>query len=272
MQMLEPRKVDVKDIIAWFKEAQSLVIRRVLLFFSGVFVFFLVLFFSIRAFANLAEHLPPLILLPLFLVFVSFILYLFFTDLIMSAMAADNSEKFSLHERIMTLLPNQGALFRMAIMGFLVGASLWVISLSMKIDQDIVTACISVVDKLVLTKDMPIFFMLKLVSVVIYFMMLGMFFLRTLFCIPLILFHELSYQEARTLSHKAIILNFHAMGTALLLWAILLLGTLVLANVLSIILLPLFAVFLFIAYRHIFLGQISNSPARALSEKSTSTA
>ncbi len=272
MQMLEPRKVDVKDIIGWFKEAQSLLIRRVLLFFFSVFFFFLILFFSIRAFSDLAEHTPPLILLPLFLVFTSFILYLLVTDLVMSAMASDNSQKFGINERIMTLLSNQAALLQMAMMGFLVGATLWTISLSIKIEQDVISACISVVEKLILTKDMPVFFMLKLVSVLLYFMLLGMFILRNVFCIPLVVFHELSYKEAKVLSHKAIMLNFPAMSAALLLWAMLLLGAMVIANVFSILLLPLLAAFLFVAYRHIFLDQKSNSPARALSENTASAA
>ncbi len=266
MKTLEPKKVDAKDIPLWFKESFSLLMRRAPLFITSIAAFFVILFFT------LAEQTPPLILLPLFLLFVAFVMHFFFSDLLLLAFSSDNSRKITLSERAHALAPEQKSFLKMTFMAFLVGSTFWLISLSMDVDKDLLSACLSVVDRLLFEKEMPLFFMLKLLATMLYFMLLAMFLLRTLFCIPLMLFHELPYAEARALSHQAIIINFQTMCAALVLWAILLLGTMAAANILAFILFPLFPVFVFVCYRNIFLGQAENTPATAISaELATST-
>ncbi|MCF6322753.1 MAG: hypothetical protein L3J89_00260 [Gammaproteobacteria bacterium] len=261
MKTLEPKKVDTKDIPLWFKESFSLLIRRAPLFITSIAAFFVILFFIIQAFATLAEQTPPLILLPLFLLFVAFSMHFFFSDLLLLAFSSDNSRKINISQRAHTLISEQKSLVKMTLMAFLVGSAFWLISLSMNVDKDLLSACISVVDRLLFEKEMPLFFMLKLLATMLYFMLLAMFLLRTIFCIPLMLFHKLPYAEARALSHRAVIINFHTMCTALILWAILLLGTMAAANILALILFPLLPVFVFVCYRNIFLGQAENTPA-----------
>ncbi len=272
MKTLEPQRVGIKEIPLWFKESFSLITRRAPLFFTSVATFFIILFFTIRASATLAEQLPPLLLLPLFLLFVAFVLHFFFSDLLLLAFASDHSRKITLSERAQALLPEQKSFLKMTLMAFLVGSGFWLISLSMNVDRDLLSAAISVVDRILFEQETPLFFMLKLLATMLYFMLLAMFLLRTLFCIPLMLFHELPYAEAKALSHRAIIINFQPMCTALVLWAILLLGTMAAANILAFILFPLLPVFVFVSYRNIFLGQTENSPATALTtELATST-
>ncbi len=272
MKTLEPKKVDTKDIPLWFKESLSLITRRSPLFISSILTFFVILFFTIRAFATLAEQTPPLLVLPLFLLFVAFVLHFFFSDLLLLAFSSDNSRKINISERVQALIPEQKSFLKMTLMAFLVGSTFWLISLAMNVDKDLLSACISVVDRMLFEKDMPLFFMLKLLATMLYFMLMAMFLLRTIFCIPLMLFHELPYAEASALSHRAIIINFQTMCTSLVLWAILLLGAMAVANILALILFPLLPVFVFVCYRNIFLGQTENTPATALTaELTTST-
>lgn len=267
MKTLEPKKVDTKDIPLWFRESFSLMTRRAPLFISSILAFFVILFFTIRAFANIAETTHPLVMLPLFLLFVAFVLHFFFSDLLLLAYSSDGSRKITVSERAQVLLSEQKSFLKMTVMAFMVGSTFWLISLSMNVDKDLLSACLSVVERMLFEKDMPLFFMLKLVATMLYFMLLAMFLLRSLFCIPLMLFHELPYTEACALSQRAIIINFQTMCTALLLWAILLLGTMAVANPLAVVLLPLLPVFLFVCYRSIFLGQTENAPAKAIAEE-----
>jgi len=267
MKALEPKKVDAKDIPLWFKESLNLITRRLPLFITSIAIFFVILFFTIQAFATLAEQTPPLILLPLFLLFVAFVMHFFFSDLLLLAFSSDNSRKITISERAHVLITEQKYFLKMTFMAFLVGSTFWLISLSMDIDKDLLSACISVVDRLLFEKEMPLFFMLKLLATMLYFMLLAMFLLRTIFCIPLMLFHELPYAEARALSHRAIIINFQTMCTTLVLWAILLLGTMAAANILALILFPLLPVFVFVCYRNIFLGQAENTPVTVTSSE-----
>ncbi len=272
MKTLEPKKVDTKDIPFWFKESLSLITRRFSLFAATILTFFVILFFSIRAFATLAEQTPPLLLLPLFLLFVAFVLHFFFSDFLLLAFSSDNSRKINVSERVLALLPEQKSFMKMTFMAFLVGSTFWLVSLSMNVDRDLLSACVSVIDRMIFEKEMPLFFMLKLIATMLYFMLLAMFLLRTLFCIPLMLFHELPYPEARVLSHRAIILNFQTMCFSLISWAILLLGAMAVANLLALLLLPLLPVFVFVSYRSIFLGQTENSPAAALTAELAASA
>ncbi|HED39830.1 MAG TPA: hypothetical protein ENJ13_05325 [Chromatiales bacterium] len=264
MKTLEPKKVDIKEIPLWFKESFSLIARRFPLFIASISTFFIILFFTIRAFATLAEQTHPLVLLPLFLLFVAFVMHLFFSDFLLLAFSSDNSRKISISERAHALIPEQKSFLKMTLMAFLVGSGFWLISLSMHLDRDLLSACIGVVERMLFEKEMPLFFMLQLLATMLYFMLLAMFLLRTIFCIPLMLFHELPYAEAKALSHRAIIINFQTMCTALVLWAILLLGTMAVANILVFVLFPLLPVYIFVCYRSIFLGQVENSPARTV--------
>jgi len=270
MKTLEPKKVDSKEIPLWFKESFSLILRRSALFIGSILAFFAILFLAIRAFATLAEQTPPLLLLPIFLLCAAFILHIFFSDLLLLAFSSDNSRKINISDRMRSLIAEQKHFLKMTFMAFLVGAAFWLISLTMNSDRDLLSACIAVVDRMLFEKEMPLFFMLKLLATMLYFMLLAMFLLRTIFCIPLMLFHELPYAEASALSHRAIIINFHTMCTALILWALLLLGTIALANVFALLLFPLLPVFIFVCYRHIFLGQTENSPAMTITASEAS--
>lgn len=264
MKTLEPKKVEPKEIPLWFKESLSLITRRSLLFTSSIVTFFIILFFTIHAFATLAEQLPPLLLLPLFLLFVAFVLHFFFSDFLLLAFSSDSSRKININERAQALLSEQKSFLKMTFMAFMVGSTFWLISLAMNVERDLLSACIGVIERMIFEKEMPLFFMLKLIATMLYFMLLAMFLLRTLFCIPLMLFHELPYNKASALSHRAIILNFRTMCIALILWAVLLLGAMAVANPLAFVLLPLLPVFIFVSYRNIFLGQAENTPATAL--------
>jgi len=66
-----------------------------------------------------------------------------------------------------------------------------------------------------------------------------MFSLRVFFSIPLMLFHGLDADAAQSLSHRAIVINIRPMSLVLLVWAMLLLGGMLLVPLLSLVLLPL---------------------------------
>ena len=111
-------------------------------------------------------------------------------------------------------------------------------------------------------ENIAIFLSLKTGAVFLFFVLLTKISLRTFFSLPLILFHGLSYEVAKALSHKGILKNIQVMSKVLLLWTALIFITISVAPILVVFLLPLFAAFNYVTYRHIYLGEGINEKVK----------
>ena len=153
----------------------------------------------------------------------------------------------------------------MAFIGIAIGLCYWLASILMNPEKNVLTSSEQIIA--LLSKDSTLFYYLfKIGAVFLYFIVLVMFTLRTFFCVPLILFHELSYAEAQALSHRAIMKNIKVMSLVLMMWVIIFMLAMSVAPVLAVVFLPLFAAFNYVSYRHIFLRQGTNEKVRQRKE------
>ena len=118
-----------------------------------------------------------------------------------------------------------------------------------------------------LDKDNPLFFIFQLTSTVLYFLVLSLIGLRIFFSIPLVIFHNLGYKEAQSLSHRAIMINMQPMTMAMITWIMLFIVAITVLNVLSLILFPLLGAYMYVSYRHIFIGQLENDSAKTVEKQ-----
>ncbi|MDH5546559.1 MAG: hypothetical protein OEZ43_13270 [Gammaproteobacteria bacterium] len=267
MKTIEPRRIAVADTLFWLKEALELISRRLLVFIGSVTLFVVSVYVAIRAVVPLIPESPSLLILSIFLIFCAFSLFVILTDLIVLAFLSDNSLAADPGERLRTVLPEQKKLLRLALMALLVGASIWVTFLYVHPSRDLYQACDKVLSSILLDKDNPISFIFKLTATVLYFLILALVGLRTFFSIPLIVFHDLNYVEAQALSQRAIYINIQAISMALVTWILMFMVSMSVVPIASAVLFPLFGAYVYVAYRHVFLGQKENKPAKELSKK-----
>lgn len=262
MQSMEPQYVEATDILKWLKQSFELINRRFLPFLILVCSFFLVLFFCTQAMSSVNQVVSPVFLLMGFLVFTAFIFYFSIAGLIMISYSADHSQNIQMSAIIQQLLQNQKGFLKMAILGTCIGLFYWYASLLLNVDKSVLGSSEQIISLLSKNSTL-VFYLLKTSAVFLYFVVLVMFTLRTFFSVPLILFHDLSYAEAQLLSQKAILKNLKVMSSVLMMWIVVFMMAMNIAPVLAVILLPVFAAFIYVAYRHIFLGLGSNEKVRA---------
>lgn len=268
MKTLEPRQVSPAETLIWLKEAFELISRRLLVFVFSVVIFIVLIYLAIRAFVTVIPHLPSTVSLSFFLIYFAFILFVVLADMVVLAFLSDRSQPASPGQRIQALMPEQKTLLRLSFMALLVGATIWIGFLSVNPQKDFAQSCDVLIGMLMTDKDNPLLFIFQVTAAVLYFLVLALVGLRTFFSIPLVIFHDLSYREAQYLSQKAIYLNIRAMSFALVMWIILFMVAMSAVNVLSLILFPLFAAYIYVSYRHIFIGQLENDKAKVIAGNS----
>ena len=264
MKTIEPRRVQISDTFVWVKEALELISRRFPAFLLSIALFILPVYASVAAVSSFARLVPAPAAVAILLVFCSFILLFIMADMVVVAFLSDNSRSAKLSERMSALLPEQKILFKLSFMAFLVGSSIWVVSLTINPNKDFFVACQQVVDMMMAEKDMPVLFVTKLTAGILYFLVIALYGLRTFFSLPLVIFHQMEYKEAKALSHRALYINIQPMSVALAMWVILFMLSLTVLSILALVLFPLFAAFIYVSYRHIFMGQLENEPGRAV--------
>jgi len=261
MQCLEPQRVSSKDMINWFKQSFELINRRIIANVSAVGIFFLILFFSSQAMLASEALMTPVFLLFLFLVFTGFIFYLTLAGLVVISYCSDNSQTIHFSEIIHSFIPSQKMLLKLAIIAVSVGVCFWYISIMMNPGSSVLQSSENLIGSL--GNDQIVFsYLLKTGTVFLFYVLLAMLALRSIFSLPLILFHGLSYDEAQSLSHKGMIKNIFVMTNVLGFWALCVLAASMLAPFLIFLLLPLFSCFIYVAYRQVYLGEGLNEKAR----------
>ncbi|MDH5300745.1 MAG: hypothetical protein OEW58_05215 [Gammaproteobacteria bacterium] len=260
MKTLEPHHVELMHPLNWFKQSWMLIRRRWLAFLTTELVFFLSVFFALSAGTSVAELTPSVVLLSVLFLFVACVLCFVFGDLVVLAYSADNSQTVTFTGHIFALLRCQRSLFKMALLTLFIGAFYWVVTLTVAPDKSVLAGCNELAARLAEAAGLSaVQLEMKLAAAFLYFSVLATFSLRIFFAIPLMMFHELSYAEAQALSHRATLMNIHPMSVVLLSWSILLLGALAALPWLSLALLPLLGVYMYVAYREVFLGIEENA-------------
>jgi hypothetical protein len=171
---------------------------------------------------------------------------------------SDNAQPVSFRNQLAALFPAQNSVFKMALLALFVGAFYWVAAISVSPEKNLLSICTLVVEQMLAEQQWPVMFELQLTATFLYFLLLAMFSLRIFFSVPLVLFHELNNKEAQALSHRAILINLRPMSTVLFIWIIAFMGSMAVAPVLAALMFPLFAAFIYVAYRHVFLGETEN--------------
>jgi len=254
MQCLEPQRVCNKDILTWCSQSFELVNRRLLANVSAVSLFFVILYFGSQAMVGVEQLASPVFVLMCFLIFSAFVFYLNIASLVSISYFSDHSEHISVNSIIRCFIPSQKMLLKLAILGVCVGIFFWYITLLMNPNNGVIATSENVFNNFA-SENLAVYYSLKTGAVFLFFVLLAKISLRTFFSLPLILFHGLSYEEAKDLSHKGILKNIPVMSNVLLLWTALILLAISVAPILVIFLLPLFAAFNYVTYRHIYLGE-----------------
>jgi len=261
MQTMEPQRVESKDISLWLKQAYFLINRRVLAYFLSVSLFFVSLFFCSQALASASAIGAPILLLVVFLIFTAFLFYFTLAELVMVSFSSDHSHSINPSAIIHAFLPNQKVFLKMTVFGVVIGISYCFASVLLNPGKDVYAISEQILT--LLTKDSTlIFYLFKTGAVFLCFILLVMFTLRTFFCVPLILFHDMNYAEAQALSHRAIMKNIKVMSIVLMMWVTVFVISVNVAPALAIVFLPLFSAFNYVSYRHIFLGQGTNEKVK----------
>ena len=261
MQCLEPQRVCNKDIISWFKQSFELINRRILANFLAVALFFTILFFSTQALTVSDQFASPVFMLFGFLIFTAFVFYLSLAGLVLISHSSDHSHVINLSHIIQTFMPSQKIILKLSVIGIGVGIFFWYTSMLMNPGTSIITSSENLINKFS-SDQLALFYIMKTGAVFLFFVLLAMLSLRSFFSLPLILFHGLGYEEAQKLSHKGIIKNIKVMSNVLILWSVAILLIIKVAPVLILFLLPLFACFSYVTYRHIYLGEGLNEKAK----------
>jgi len=259
---MQPHRIEASDIVVWFKESIYLLFRRPLAVISVIILFLMVNAFALKALTSLYGSVNNVVLLLFFLLFYVCAIYFLLIDLVTVAQYADHSYIIGPLERLYNVLYYQKVFFRMALITFVTGSLILLISLSLVAGADIQEGS----DKLLLTmvsvEPRPLEFLLEMTANLLYFFLLAIFFLRVFFNVPLLVFHEIDYAQAKRLSHNALVINLKPLSLALIIWIVLLYFSMLALPALVILLLPLLGIFLYVGYRHIFLGKRKNEIAK----------
>ena len=261
MQCLEPRSVDLKDSLNWFKQAIELISRRFITYSLSLVLFFTTLFFASQSITTISETSSPIIFTALLVLFSAFIFFFILAKLILVSHCSDNSRQFNLENLFSLFIPNQKVFFKMSVLAVSTGFLFWYISIVFHPDKNLLASSESIMSMLN-TSDSIIYFLLTESAAFLYFSLIVFFIFRTFFSIPLILFHQLGYEEAQQLSHKGLIKNINVMFHVLAIWVVMFLVSIKFAPALAILLLPLFATYMYVSFRHIYWGQGTNETAK----------
>ena len=260
MQGLDPQQVETKDVFAWFNQAIQLINRRLFSYFISVVIFFISLVAISQAMQLLQNSLPPLILLFAFLFTGAFIFYFFIAALVMISYCADHDEEITPSMIMKHFMYAQRAFILMTLLSLMIGVLYWYLSVLMNPGSDIISMSEKTIS-LLTNENSVMFYAFKTGSIFLYFLLTVMLFLRTFFSVPLIVFHNLNYHDAKALSHKGLFKNIRPMSYGMMLWLFLFMVSTAFFPVLVIAFMPLFSTFSYVAYRHIFLGQGTNKAA-----------
>lgn len=267
MQVIQPRRVEVSSVGAWARESVRLIGRRPMGFLAAVAAFFVVCFIALRAVTSIAEVSSGMWVLAIYLPFCSVILVYAVAELVLVAHHSDHSERVTIGGDAHALFRYQKVFAKFALFAFLIGAGYWIVGISADPARHFAQACQGLVDRMVFEQDAPASVLALVDAGMLYFLLLAMFSLRTFFAIPLMLFHDVEYSVAQSLSQKAILMNMQPMSVVLFSWAGLFLVAMLKAPILAVVLMPLFGVFIYVCYRHVFLGVTESQPAKALPAK-----
>jgi len=271
MKTLHPHRIESRQILDWFIEAARLIQRRLLCFLAIEFIFFALLYLVLQATVSIVPFTPTMVLLAFFFAASAIALYFVVAELVITAHESDHSRPIRPLSHLFILMDSQRALVKTAIVALFIGLFFWVVSLTVAVDKSVLAGSQRLVDSMLAEQAAPWLLECKLAAGFLYFLVLAMFSLRVFFSIPLMLFHDLDADAAQALSHRAIVINIQPMSLVLLVWAVLLLGSMLFTPLLSLVLLPLLGVFIYVGYRHVFLGEPSNAPARALKAAAVKT-
>lgn len=261
MQCLDPQTVELKEALRWFKQSFELICRRYIAFFSSVALFFAVLYCASQLVSQLSALDSPIIMVSVLVVFSAFAFFVILANFILLSHWANHSENFNLQIFIRSFMPNQKVFFQMALLAVVSGLFFWYVTIILHPEKNLLTSTTNIIQMLGST-DSLLQFIVSENAVFLYFALLVFLLFRTYFSVPLILFHQLSYQEAQSLSQKGIIKNIKVITQIMAIWIIAFLMAIQAAPIMAVLLLPLFGTFLYISFRHIFWGQGSNEAAK----------
>ena len=240
--LLEPRRVSIRDIPVWLRESWQLLWRRPLLFVATSVICHLA--------AYSASSIPWVSAL-----FVILVGYVGLLVLIHFAESAD-------HTRPIGLLPAY-RMIRRAILGLLL---LTVIYILIYVAVALLTLLIDFKTPAVDYSERDLYRAFRWVwpgKFALTLLYIGIIMTSMWFLPPLLALHELGFRDARKLAWRGYWMNDWVIFVAAYLpFVMLILLTLVteLSYLLNLLFLPLLAIYLYVAYRHVFLGKRENSP------------
>jgi len=241
---LEPGKVELADIRIWLRESMALLRRKYWLYLPFSLGFFL-LAFKLQMFSYL----------------------MFFTGLILCqavlavtleiASASDNSQPISLQRCYQALLNSVVTVLLLSVFYVL----LWFVAAK-------VASFLIVDDFLGLESGPPAISFLQWLypgTISLFVVYIGVMITTLWFLLPLTVFHKLSLIDAMKLAKRGEQLNFTVILVASYLpfsAFFLLFMFSELALVIAIVCLPLFGIYQYVSYRHVYLGRRENAPAK----------
>ncbi|MDX1811008.1 MAG: hypothetical protein R3240_03615, partial [Gammaproteobacteria bacterium] len=129
MQSLDPKTVELKDSLNWFKQSFDLVGRRPVLYALSVISLFGVLFFATQSINSISETSSPIVVSLLLLVFSAFAFFFILAKLILLSHCSDHSHHYNLASVFASFIPNQKVFFKMSMLAVTSGFFFWYLSL-----------------------------------------------------------------------------------------------------------------------------------------------
>ena len=260
MKGMVPQQVQSKDVLVWFNESFQLMYRNILGYLVSVILFFTSLFLIGKVIVAAEQFFPDFILLVFFLLISGTLFYFFIAGLIMVSYCSDHTQNIHITDIARHFKPGHRAFFKLAFIAISVGFSYWYFSILLNPRSDVFIISEKAIE-LLIDENTIIFYLLKTGAIFLIFLLMVSVTLRTFFSVPLVIFHNLNYFDAKQLSHDAILKNIKPMIYVMVIWFILFSASLTFIPSSVIVLMPLFATFGYVSYRHIFLGQGLNNEA-----------
>ncbi len=266
MQSLEPQSVDMNDALGWFVQAAELLGRRVFAYTTSILLFFFILFALSRSSSQLSGLDAPMVVTSGLIVLSAFLFFLVLANFIVLTHWADRSERYNFKIFMHTFMPHQKVFFQMAVLSVSLGLFFWYMTVMFDPHKN-VAETFNQLFAMLGSSDTIFWFVVKESAVFLYFALVAFLLFRTIFSFPLILFHQLSYQEAKNLSQKALLKNIRVLVNVMLIWILIFMLSIQLAPILAALLFPLFAAYLYVSFRHIFWRQGCNKAVKVLATK-----
>lgn len=261
MQCLDPQTVELKEALSWFRQSVELVYRRGLAYLTSVFFFFAVLFVVSQSTVLFTEMVSPVVTVSALIIFSAFAFFGILASLVILSHCSDHSENYRIKSLLNAFMPNQRVFFQMALLAVSCGLFFWYTTIILHPEKNLLTSSVGILEMLS-SNDSMLAFIFSENAVFLYFSLIVFLIFRTFFSVPLILFHQLNYHDSQTLSQKAIIKNIKVLSQVMAIWIIAFLLCIQVAPLLATLLLPVFATFVYVSFRHIFWGQGSNERAK----------